>query len=170
MFRTKEVNIQDLIDFIEKPSQNFKEEKELSKGVEQVCHVLNKNPIVIMRIIKEHPVIPASFLLGDLADKMAKIKKLDKLELLLNSCFDELTSTCIYNSQDLIRFLKAFPTSSDKILKFLISNEECIKRIFDNDNDPKQTLKEISANFPSYQEQFSESYNKCYHIFDVFYV
>jgi len=84
MFRktNEEINLDGLDDFIEKPSQDFKEEKELKKGVDKVIVVLDKNPSAIMNIIKDHPYIPGSFLLDNLADKMKMQGCLNKLGLL----------------------------------------------------------------------------------------
>lgn len=163
MFRktNEEINLEGLDDFIEKPSQNF-EEEDLKKGVDKVIFILDKNPSIIMDIINNHPYIPATFLLDDLAEKMKKTGCLEKLELLFNKCPDELVEACIYNLHDLGRCFNALPACSDEIMKLLLSNENYINRIRENDKNPEEALEEISKKYPNYKDQFSECYNKCF--------
>ena len=163
MFRkSEELDIEGLDDFIEKPSQDFTDEKELQKGIDKVIVVLNKNPVALMNIIKNHPFIAAIFLLDNLADKMREMGCLEKLELLFNKCSNDLVGACVYNLRDLERCFNSLPTCSDKIMEVLLSNEDYIKRVLESDENPKGTLKEISEKYPSYKKQFSECYNKCF--------
>lgn len=165
MFRkNEELDVEGLDDFIEKPSQDFKEEKELKKGVDKVIFVLGKNPSGIMNIIKDHPYIPATFLLDDLAEKMKMQGCLSKLGLLFDKCSDELVGSCVYNLHDLERCINALPGYSEKIIKIILFNEDIVKRIFEAEKNPEGTLKEIAEKYPSFIGQFSECYNKYFKV------
>lgn len=157
----EEQALQLISDFIEKPSQDFKDEQELKNGVDRVIAWLNtpQRASAIMTIIKIHPFIPATFLLDELADKMKKLNCLDKLGLLFEKCADELITACVYNLHDLERCLKALPAYADKIVANILAQEGYVKNIFDKDQDPVGILNEVFEKNPIYQDQFIKCYN-----------
>lgn len=161
MFRktNEELDLAGLDDFIEKPSQECNEEQ-LENGVNKVLIVLSKNPAAIMTIIANHPFIPSSFLLDDLAEKMYKKNCIEKLGALFDKCLDGLVEACVYNTNDLERCVKAMPAYSDKVIKNIISNEHRFKRIIECDKNPAETLKEIKETYPEYEDQFNECYKQ----------
>lgn len=150
-----------LDDFIEKPSQNCKDE-EIKDGVDKVLIVLNKNPTAIMNFIANHPFIAATYLLDDLAEKMRKQNSIEKLDCLFDSCLDELIEACIYNLEDLDRCFKIKPAYFDKIIQNILSDEhrDRGKRILEADKNCEATLKQIEEKYPQYKIQFSEFYTK----------
>lgn len=153
-----ELDLTGLDGFIEKPSQECNEE-ELENGVNKVLNVLNKNPTALMTIITNHPFIPGTFLLDDLAEKMNKRNCIEKLGMLFDQCLDDLIEACVYNLHDLERCVKAMPAYSNKVILNILSNENRAKRIFDGDENPAETLKEIGEKYPDYKDEFTE----CYH-------
>jgi hypothetical protein len=161
MFRktNEELDLAGLDDFIEKPSQECNEE-ELKKGVNKILVVLSKNPAAIMTIIANHPFIPGTFLLDDLAEKMNKQNSIEKLGMLFDKCLDDLVEACVYNSHDLERCVKAMPAYSDKVIQNILSNENRVKRILDGDKNPAETFKELGEKYPHYKDQFTEFYNR----------
>jgi|SRR6185295_3553739 len=99
----EQIALEGISDFIEQSPKEIKEQ-ELKKGVEKIVLVLKKNPAALMNILKEHPVIPASFMLNQLIDIMEKAKSLNELEPLFAKCLDTLTQECFYNLPDLERY------------------------------------------------------------------
>ena len=154
-----ELDLAGLNDFIEKPSQECNGEV-LKNGVNKILIVLSKNPNAIMTIIANHPYIAGTFLLDDLAEKMNNQNCIEKLGVLFDKCLDDLVEACVYNSHDLDRCVKAMPAYSDKVIQNILSNENRIKRIFEGDKNPEETLKEIGEKYSNYKDQFYACYAK----------
>src|SRR5262249_22314516 len=148
----EELNLSGLAEFIEKPSYACKDD-ECKQEIAKIVFVLSKNPSAIMNIIANHPDIPATFLLDDLADKMGKQNCLEKLGILFDTCLEKLVESCIYNLHDLERCIKAMPTYSNKVMEHIISNESQIKRILMGDNNLEGTIKEIEEKYPNYKSK-----------------
>lgn len=154
-------DLDELSDFIEKPSQNCTDE-ELTNGINNVLVVLDRNPPDLMNIISNHPFIAATYLFSDLVEKMNKIQCIEKLEPLFTTCFDELIEQCIHNQYDLKRFIEAAPRYLEKIMETIFSSEPQMQRLFENSENPTETLEEIGKNYPLYVERFSSYYNILY--------
>src|SRR6185437_7477045 len=98
----------DLLDFIEKPVQECKEE-ELEQGVNKIIAVLTINSSSIIHLINCHEYISPVMLLDDLAGKMKKQNCLEKLKKLFDDCIHELIEFCIFNIHDMLRLINMMP-------------------------------------------------------------
>src|SRR5438132_3912365 len=98
MFRkiNDEPDLAALDDFIEKPIYNCTQE-ELQNNVKKILVVLDKKPVEIMNIIT-NSVIPATFVLEELVDKMKNQNCGDKLAVLFTKHLDNLVEACVCNS------------------------------------------------------------------------
>ncbi len=156
----EECDLEGVDDFIEKPSQNCMP-LELETGVNKIIVVLSKNPNAIMDKIANHPYIPATYLLEDLADKMKKQNSLDKLAVLFDKCLDKLVASCIFNLDDLKRCVADIqPEYFAQVMVCILTDDALSKRILEADNNPRETLNEIIEKYPNYKEQFLVCYNK----------
>lgn len=137
-----------LCDFIETPSQNLKEENFLD-GVDAVVAMLAINPSIVMSIITNHPIIPSTFLLNDLVDKMRQHGCLKKLDPLFDYCSaEEIIGSCIFNPQDLGRCIESMPDRSEILMKEIMSNEYYIKKIFEE--HPEKALNQLIKKYPNH--------------------
>lgn len=111
MFST--ANYKDILDevykFIElSPLEFVNKEEELTKGIQQVITVLDRNPIDILNVIAkivnnpDEPYTPPSIWLFQMLDEKMRMKKChDKLGVLYEKCLSELVEACVYNKSDL---------------------------------------------------------------------
>jgi hypothetical protein len=164
----EELTLSEVSDFIENPCKGCNEECETCKlGVAKVIFVLNVNPAAIMDIIANHPIIPATYQLDSLADKMRKQNCLDKLGLLADKCLAKLVDSCVWNIYDLERCIKSMPSHSDKIMTHIVADESYMKRILGASDDHDETLKKINDMFPKYRDKFVECYNQYFKITSI---
>lgn len=159
-----------LIDFIEMRSDRC-EGIELANGMKELSAALAKNPNIIIDImVSEDRMIPASYLLHDLAEKIKKHNQnpqadcVNSLGLLYVKCSDRLVESCVYNAYDLGRCIDALPIYGDDVLKIIVSNEHQMQRILSGslNQDPKNTLNEIVEKYPGYAVQFTDCYKRHY--------
>jgi hypothetical protein len=131
-------------------------------GIVNLSNYLENEPNVVMDIIENHPFIPATFLLEDLAVKINKqnhnpqLNCVSDLALLFDACFDRVLEACIYNMDDLKRCIKVMPSTLDNILDAISSNEPIMQRILaaSHTNTPNEILNELIETFPNHSELF----------------
>ncbi len=136
----------------------------LLQGVINLSSCLRENPGDVIGIIKNHPFIPATFLLEDLSEKINKQNRnpmpncVNSLALLFEACFEQLIEACIYNIHDLERFLKVMPTYTDRTLEAIASNEVQLQRILNasHTDSPEEVLKALTEKYPSHVDCFTE--------------
>ena len=156
-----------LSDFIEMPSTRC-EGSVLRDGVINLSIALEKNPLIVMDIIANHPFIPATFLLCDLAEKINKQaidvqpNYVNNLKILYDICLERLVETCVYKIDDLKRCVGVLPTYLDKILQIIVANEHQMQRILtaSHTQSPEELLSEIVEKYPDYTKQFTDYYNQ----------
>lgn len=151
------LDLDELNDFIEKPSQNCTDD-DLTNGINTVITVLDRNPSDLINTLANHPYIAATYLFSDLVEKMKKKQCLEKLEPLFTNCFDELIDNGVYNQYDLKRLVDAVPHYLEKIMEAILASETRMQRLFENSDNVTQTLEEIGENYPTYAQRFTAYY------------
>ncbi len=137
-----------LADFIEMPSQNCTQVI-LVNGVKNVIDVLYKNSAQIVDVIRSCEC-PASYVLYDLAQKMALQNSANQFTLLYEYHLDELVDLCIWSWYDLQRFIQNQPNYLEKIMSSVIGNESCCQRLMNDVAHSEDIIHYIKELAPDY--------------------
>jgi hypothetical protein len=158
-----------LIDFIEMPSYRCTGSV-LTRGLIELSAMLMKNPNKIIDIIEsDDRMVPPSFLLHDLAEKIKNPQAphhdcVRGLHLLYVRCLPRLVESCIYTVHDLSRCIDAAPTYANDVLRTLVSKRHVMQRVIDSSltQSPQKTLQELIKKFPAYAAQLTDCFKQHY--------
>jgi len=162
-------------EFIEKLTERLTDE-ELEDGCKKILSILERNPIEILNIINtiicddEYGCTFAIYLLEDLYQKMLTNNCSNELDKLFDKCLDVVVEACIFNSFDLAILIKVMPNYKDKMMICLLSNKDCVIRIFENEKEKKEGqeinplfgLNKMQQHYPEHYDAFLKIYNEHY--------
>ena len=163
----------DLSAFIQKSSQNISP-NDMKNNVEMIALILEKKPLKIIEclelIVLNEDYVEGIYLFQDLAEKMQNQNCLTKLELLFSNdeSLSRLISICIYDVKHIDKLIESIPICEDKLLTKIFSDEACISRIFqkNENNDPNFALNHLLKRYPNYADKFLEQFETITKLFN----